>query len=141
VSATDFDHGAGWALQVAIVAHLKADDALKALIGDPPRVHDGPAREKIFPFVSFDETRETPLPAAPGHVEHDIRLSVHSRYEGRREAKDIATAIVSALNEAALTPAARRLVSLRAVYVDIFHRADADAHQGVLRFRAVTEAL
>lgn len=138
---TAFDQGAGFALQAAIVAHLKADAALKTLIGDPPRVFDGPSREKVFPFVSYDETRESALTAAPGHVEHDIRLSVHSRYEGRREAKEIASAIVSALNEAPLSVAGRQLVSLRAVYSDVFHRTDADAHQGVLRFRAVTEAV
>jgi hypothetical protein len=136
-----FDEGAGLALQAAIVAHLKADQGLLALIGDPSRVIDGPSREKIFPFVSYDDTREAPLSAAPGHVEHDIRLSIHSRYEGRREAKDIATAIVSTLNDAALAVAGRRLVSIRAVYSDVFHRQDTDAHQGVLRFRAVTEAV
>lgn len=135
------DPGAGWALQTAIVAHLKSDATLKALIGDPPRVIDGPSRTKIFPFVSIDETRETPLGPAPGHVEHDIRMSVHSRYEGRREAKDIATALVSVLNEAPLSLDGRRLVSLRAVYTDVIHRTDADAHQGVLRFRAVTEKI
>jgi hypothetical protein len=136
---TAFDQGAAFALQAAIVAHLKADAGMKALIGDPPRVYDGPSREKVFPFVSYDDARETPLTAAPGHVEHDIRLSVHSRYEGRREAKEIATAIVSTLNDAALGVAGRRLVSLRAVYSDVFHRQETDAHQGVIRFRAVTE--
>ncbi|HBS31897.1 MAG TPA: DUF3168 domain-containing protein [Parvularcula sp.] len=138
---TPFDQGAGFALQAAIVAHLKADAGLKALIGDPPRVVDGPSRERVYPFVSYDDARETPLGPAPGHVEHDIRLSVHSRYEGRREAKEIATAIVSALNEAPLNLAGRRLVSLRAVYSDVFHRLETDAHQGVIRFRAVTEAI
>jgi hypothetical protein len=136
-----FDEGAGFALQAAIVAQLKADATLKTLIGDPPRVFDGPSREKVFPFVSYDEARETPLGPAPGHVEHDIRISIHSRYEGRREAKEIQTAIVSALSDAALTVTGRRLVSLRAVYADVFHRQDQDAHQGVLRLRAVTEAV
>ena len=137
---TAFDQGAAFALQAAIVAHLKADTGLKALIGDPPRVFDGPSREKAFPYVSYDDARETPLSAAPGHVEHDIRISIHSRYEGRRETKDIATAIVSALNDAPLTLAGRRLVSLRAVYSDVFHRIEDDSHRGLLRFRAVTEA-
>jgi hypothetical protein len=136
---SDFDEGAGLALQAAIVAALRADAGLKSLIGDPPRVHDGPAKEKVFPFVSIDEARASPLSAAPGHVEHDLRLSVHSRYEGRREAKDVATAIVSVLHHADLAVDGRRLVTLRAVYSDVFYRADADAHQGVLRFRAVTE--
>lgn len=137
---SEFDDGAAFALQAAIVAALRGDAALKTLIGDPPRVHDGPAKEKVFPFLSFDDARAAPLSAAPGHVEHDIRLSVHSRYEGRREAKDIATAVVSILHNADLTVDGRRLVSLRAVYSDVFYRVDADAHQGILRFRAVTEA-
>lgn len=138
---SDFDDGAAFALQAAIVAALRGDADLKTLIGDPPRIHDGPAKEKVFPFVSVDDARAAPYAAAPGHVEHDIRLSVHSRYEGRREAKDIATAVVSVLHNADLAVAGRRLVSLRAVYSDVFYRVDADAHQGVLRFRAVTEAI
>jgi hypothetical protein len=138
---TAFDQGAAFALQAAIVARLKGDAVLKTLIGDPPRVFDGPSRDKIFPFVAYDDTREAPLTGAPGHVEHDIRLSVHSRYEGRREAKEIATAIVSALNDSALSLAGRRLVSLRAVYADVFHRAEDDSHRALLRFRAVTEAV
>lgn len=137
---SEFDDGAGLALQAAMLAALKADAGLKALIGDPARVHDGPGKEKVFPFVSFDDARASPLGPAPGHVEHDIRLSAHSRYDGRREAKEIATAIVSALNGADLAVDGRRLISLRAVYSDVFYRIDADAHQAVLRFRAVTEA-
>lgn len=138
---SDFDDGAGLALQAAILAALKADAGLKALIGDPPRVHDGPSKEKVFPFASFDAARASPLGPAPGHVEHDIRLSVHSRYDGRREAKEISTAIVSALHDAELALEARRLVSLRAVYTDVFHRPDVDAHEGVIRLRAVTAPL
>ncbi len=135
---SDFDDGAGLALQAAILAALKADASLKALIGDPARVQDGPAKEKVFPFVSFDAARASPIGPAPGHVEHDIRISVHSRYDGRREAKEISTAIVSALHDAELALDARRLITLRAVYSDVFYRLDADAHEGVIRLRAVT---
>ncbi len=134
-----FDDGAAFALQAAMLAALAADPGVRALIGDPPRVHDGPSKEKVFPYVSFDDARASPLGPAPGHVEHDIRLSVHSRYEGRREAKEIAAALVSVLHHAELSVGGRRLVTLRAVYSDIFHRPDSDAHQAILRFRAVTE--
>ena len=135
------DPGSGWALQKAIVASLAGDAALKAMIGDPARVSDGPARVKIFPYIVLAETRETALQAAPGHVEHDIRLSVHSRYEGRREVKEIVTRIVSVLNDAALAIEGRRLVSLRSTFSDTIYRTDADAHQGLVRLRAVTAAV
>lgn len=131
---------AGWALQKAMFETLAADPALKALIGDPPRVFDLPPVKGPFPFVVFGDARETKIPGADGLVEHDIRLAIHSRYEGRREVKDIVTAILSALDEAPLVLAEFRLVSLRAAFSDIFHRPDADAHQGLVRFRAVTEA-
>lgn len=136
---SEFDDGAAFALQAAMLAALAADAGVRALIGDPPRVHDGPSKEKVFPFVSFDEARASPFGPAPGHVEHDIRLSVHSRYEGRREAKEIAAAVVGVLHHGEIAVSGRRLVSLRAVYSDIFHRPDSDAHQAILRFRAVTE--
>ncbi len=137
---------AGWALQKAIHAALTADATLKTLIGDPPRVHDSAPRQMTgaqgpFPFVVYGDARAAKIPGSDDLVEHDIRLNVHSRYEGRREVKDIVTAILSALDGAALALDGFYLVSLRASFTDIFHRPDADAHQGLIRFRAVTEAM
>lgn len=132
---------AGSALQRAIYETLRADAALKTLIGDPPRVYDAPPPGGPFPFVVFGATRETRIAGADSLIEHDIRLSVHSRYEGRRETRDIVTAILSALDDAPLVLAGAHLVSLRASFSDIIHRQDADAHQGLIRFRAVTEAM
>lgn len=130
---------AGAALQKAIYETLRADAALKTLIGDPPRVYDAPPRAAAFPFVVFGAARETRIAGADGLLEHDIRLAVHSRYEGRREARDIVTAILSALDDAPLLLEGAHLVSLRAGFSDIIHRPDADAQQGLIRFRAVTE--
>ncbi|MFZ5618824.1 MAG: DUF3168 domain-containing protein [Pseudomonadota bacterium] len=130
---------AGWALQKAIFDALSADAALKALIGDPPRVFDIAPLRGPFPFVVFGDAREAKVSGADNLIEHDIRFAVHSRYEGRREVKDIVTAIVSALDEAPLALAGFHLISLRAAFSDIFHRPDADAYQGLIRFRAVTE--
>lgn len=132
--------GAGWALQKAVYETLLADQALKALIGDPPRVFDAPPKNGPFPFVAFGDARETKIPGADALVEHDLRINVHSRYEGRREAKEIVTAIVSVLDDAPLVLDGYALVSLRATFSDIVHRQETDAHQGVIRFRAVTEA-
>lgn len=132
---------AGWALQKAIYETLLSDAALKTLIGDPPRVHDGAPRGGVYPYVVFGDAREAPLAGVDGLVEHDIRLAIHSRHDGRREVKDVEAAIRAALDGAALAPDGCRLVSLRVTTAEIFRRPDSDAHQGVLRLRAVTEAL
>lgn len=130
---------AGWAVQKAIHATLAADVALRALIGDPPRVFDAAPKSGPFPFVVFGDARETKIPGADTLIEHELRLHVHSRYEGRREVKDIVTALLSALDDAPLTLDGYALISLRASFSDIVHRQESDTHQGVIRFRAVTE--
>lgn len=132
--------GAGWALQKAIFETLSADPALQALIGNPPRVHDARPANAVFPHVVFGDAREAKIAGADALVEHDLRIAIHSRYEGRREVKDIVTALLSALDDAPLTLAGYALVSLRATFSDIIHRQDADVYQGAIRFRAVTEA-
>ncbi len=132
---------AGWALQKAMHAKLVADVALKTLIGDPPRIHDAAAARGPFPFVTFGDARETKIPGADALREHDIRLSVHSHYEGRREVKDIVIAILNALDDAPLILDGFALISLRATFADIIHRQEPDAHHGLIRFRAVTEKL
>lgn len=130
---------AGWALQKAIYDALRADPALKALIGDPPRVYDCPPERAVFPFVVFGDARESRIPGTDGLIEHDLRISVHSRYEGRREVEDILAALLDLLEDAALDLDGWRLVSLASVSLDITRRADTDAHHGLLRLRAVTE--
>lgn len=136
---------AGWALQKAIYETLRADAALKALIGDPARVYDEPPTSSsfggAFPFVVFGDSRLARIPGTDGLVEHDIRLAIHSRYEGRREVKDVAERLAALLDGAALVLDGFHLVSLSLSSSDIFHRRDAGAHQGLLRFRAVTERM
>ncbi len=132
---------AGWALQKAIHDALAADAAVQAVVGNPPRVYDSAPKTGAFPFIAFGDARETKIAGADGLAEHDIRINVHSRYEGRREVKDAVTAILSALDDAPLTLAGFALISLRATFSDIIHRQDADAFLGVIRFRAVTEKL
>ena len=131
---------AGWALQKAIFETLGADPALQALIGNPPRVYDSAPANAAFPHVVFGDAREAKIAGADALVAHDLRIAVHSRYEGRREVKDIVTAILSALDGAPLTLAGFALISLRATFSDIIHRQEADVYQGAIRFRAVTEA-
>ena len=130
---------AAFALQRAIRAALLADDAVKALLGDPARVFDAAPADAPTPFAVFSETRVRPI--GPGLCEHDVRLSVQSSYRGRREAQAILVAIHDALNERDLAVEGARLVSLRVVFSDCFWRPEQDRASGVIRLRAVTERL
>ena len=132
---------AGWALQKAIYDALVSDAALKALVGDPPRVYDSAPKTGPYPFISFGDAREARIEGADALIEHDVRINIHSRYDGRREVKDVITATLSVLDDAPLALSGFALISLRATFSDIIHRQEADAFLGVIRFRAVTEKL
>ncbi len=128
-----------WGLQKAVYNQLIIDDALKALLGDPPRLYDGPPRKAVFPYAALGETRVKDWPGVDGGLEHDLRVHVFSRYEGRREVKEILNAVYDALHERDFSVEGRRLVHIRFVFADIFPRNDGGVFQGVSRFRAVTE--
>lgn len=130
---------ANWALQQAVYAYLAADGHLKALIGDPARIYDDAPADAVFPFLTIGQARLNDWHGAEGGVEHDLRLYAWSRYAGRKEIKDITSAVYDALHDATLSPAGHALVNLRFVFADIFRRQDGDTYQGVMRYRAVTE--
>ena len=132
------DHFA-WGLQKAVYEQLTGDAALKALLGDPPRIYDAPPREAVFPYAALGGSRVKDWPGVEGGLEHDIRVNVFSRYLGRREVKDVLNAVYDALHEADLTIEGRRLVQIRFTFADIFPRNNNGVFQGVARFRAVTE--
>jgi len=130
----------GWGLQTAAYAHLAADPGVRAVLGDPPRIYDiAPARPD-FPFAVFGEWRTSPLAGLPDAFEHDLRIRIYSRYEGRLEVREAMGAIHDALHDADLAPPGRSLVSLRFVFSDVFLRDSGRTWGGIMRFRAVDMA-
>ncbi len=127
----------GWALQKAVHGAISADAGLAALLGDPPRIYDVAPRRPVFPFATYGQWRATAYAGIAGGLEHDIRIRVFSRYEGRRETRAIMAALHDALQDAELAPDGRTLVSLRFVFSDVFLRGDGATWSGVMRFRAV----
>ena len=127
------------ALQKALIAHLKADDAVGALLGDPPRVWDAAPAEPSFPHLLIGRCESRPVGADGGGVEHALTLTAASRFRGTEEAKAVLAAVRSALADAALEADGVRTVSLRATFADVFPSADGARTFAVLRVRAVTE--
>jgi|SRR5690606_10359860 hypothetical protein len=127
------------ALVAAVIARLKADPAVSALVG--ARVWDQPAEDADFPQLLVGRSESRPVDADGGGVEQVLTLSGVSRFEGAEEARAIAAAVRACLHHAPLEPAGLRLVSLRVVYVDVFRGADHRRTYAVIRLRAVTEQL
>lgn len=127
------------ALQKALIAHLRADGALQALLGDPPRIWDQAPREAVYPHLSIRRSESRPVAADGCGVEHSLTLRCASRFGGSEEAKAICAAVRAAVHEAALEADGVRAVSIRATYADVFRSNDHRRVWGVVRVRAVTE--
>ncbi|MGZ8362872.1 MAG: DUF3168 domain-containing protein [Caulobacteraceae bacterium] len=130
------------ALQLALLDHLRADAALIALIGDPPRVYDEPPAAPVYPQVLLGRAETRPFGGGDSEgVEHAVSLTVTSRFGGAEEAKAVTAAVRAALHNADLALEDHRLVNLRVTYCDVFRSTDWRATFGILRLRAVTEPL
>lgn len=128
------------ALHKALFDHLRADAALAALLGDPPRVHDETPAQPVWPLVVFGRAETRPWGGLEGEgLEHALTLTALSRFDGAEEARAILAALRARLHNADLTLDGWRLVNLRVTYGDVFRAADGRGFRAVIRLRAVTE--
>ena len=127
------------ALQKALIAHLRADAALQALLGNPARVWDATPRGAGYPHLLIGKSESKAVEADGCGVEHVLTLRCASRFEGTEEAKAVIAAVRAAIHEAGLEADGIRTVSIRATYADVFRSSDHKRVWGVIRVRAVTE--
>lgn len=127
------------ALQKALIAHLKADAAVQALLGAPARIWDAPPDQPAFPYLLIGRSESRPVRADGGGVEHALTLTVVSRFRGTEEAKAVLAAVRLRLTNAVVEADGVRTVSLRVAFADVFSGADGARTFAVLRVRAVTE--
>lgn len=87
-----------WPLQQAILAALKEDGALPSVVGQ--RVYDAVPQNALNPYVSMGDCQV--LPDKSGCIDgaecYPI-IDVWSTYNGYKEAKEIAAAIVAKLDD------------------------------------------
>ncbi len=131
------------ALQKALIARLKADAAVKALLGDPARIWAAAALpnsgEPAFPHLLIGRCESRPVRADGGGMEQALTLTVVSRFRGTEEAKAVLAAVRLSLGEVVLEADGVRTVSLGVSFADVFPSADGARTFAVLRVRAVTE--
>jgi len=130
------------ALQLALLTKLRANGALTALLGNPPRVYDEPPTDPVYPYVSLGRSETRPWGGLDGEgLEHVLSLTVVSVFGGSEEAKAVMALVRLSLHGAALSLDGHRLINLRVTYADLFKAADWRSTFGVLRLRAITEPL
>lgn len=127
------------ALQKALIAHLRADAGVSALLGDPARIWDGPPRAAAYPHLVVGRSESRPVAADGCGIEHGLTLRCASRFDGLEEAKAVCAAVRAAVHEAPLEADGVRVVSLRATFTDVFRSGDHTRVWGIVRLRAVTE--
>jgi len=129
--------GAENALVRALVAHLKADPTLAALVGE--RVWEDLRPGAAFPQLLLGPGESRPVAADGDLVEHRLTLSCASRFQGLEEARAVTAAVRARLEGARLEGDGMRTVSLGVTFVDAFRARDGARAWAVIRVRAVTE--
>ncbi len=131
---------AALALQTAIVATLRADAPLAALVG--AAIHDGAPQNAGFPHVVLADFASLPWDTATEEgEEHRATILSWSRKGGRREVHEINAALIAALDGAALGLAGHHLVDLRVEGADSRRQPDGKTWRGRVRLVAFTEPL
>ena len=128
------------ALQKALIARLRADDGVTALLIAPGAVFDEPPLDPGWPHLVIGRSESRPYPADGGATEHVVTLTVRSQFGGSEEAKAINVAVRAALTASELTIQDGRVATIRVTYQDVFRAADWKTTLGVTRVRIVTEA-
>jgi len=122
---------AGWELQQAIFARLDLQLT--------ETVYDHVPQNAPFPYVVVGDSTATAWGAGDLDGEqHALSVHIWSRYQGRKEMRQIMASIMTALNGAPLSLTGHNLVDIRFVFADEFPDPDGISRHGLVRFRAVT---
>ncbi|WP_347311368.1 DUF3168 domain-containing protein [Defluviimonas sp. SAOS-178_SWC] len=127
------------ALQAMIVARLKADAGVSAIIGQ--KVYDRPPATVAAPYVSIGPSDYVPDDAecVDGRVE-TMQIDCWSEaQDGKREAKAIADAAKKALHRYAGSIDPGALVSIEVVQVRVLDDPDGITTHGIVIVEAIVE--
>lgn len=129
------------ALHAAIIVKLANYGSLTAVLGSN-RIFEHTPNPPPYPYLMFGQstTRSDDSDIAPSDL-HTITLQVWSRARGRDEAHTILEQVRAALHDQPLSLDAHRLVNLRHEFSEVRRDSDGITFRGLIRFRALTEAL
>lgn len=125
-------------LQRAIFAVLKADAAIKAVVGN--RIHDHTPNNLRFPYLTFGRTNSYDWSTGTEiGTEHLFSIHVWSKATGKTETLELMGRVEELLRDNALQLNGHNLVNLTPSFAETRFDEDQSLHHGLLRYRAVTE--
>lgn len=128
-----------YALQVALVAALKAAGVLPVVVGG--RVYDSVPPGATFPYVTLGDCQVLPDKAeCVDGVEVSVQVDAWSRAVGYGEAKTIGAAIVAALDDRPLTVDGFNVTVFELESARYLRDPDGLSRHGVITFRGLLEA-
>lgn len=128
-----------YALQVALVAALKAAGALPDVVGG--RVYDSVPPDAAFPYVTLGDGQVLPDKAeCVDGVEVSMQVDAWSRQVGYGEVKTIGAAIVAALDDKPLAVAGFNVTVFELESARYLRDPDGKTRHGVITFRGLLEA-
>ena len=128
-------------LQKAIHATLAGDAALTAALGGA-KIYDATPPNVAFPYISFGRTSVYDWSTGTeSGTEQIFTVHVWSKARGKTEALEIMEAVRALLEAGELTLADHQLVNLRLEFAEARFDEDLSVYHGLLRFRAVIEAV
>jgi Protein of unknown function (DUF3168) len=128
-------------LQKAVIARLVSDTALVAQLGSA-KIFDHPAANAKLPYVTLGQTASYDWStASEDGREHLLTVHVWSRAGGRIEAHTIMEAVRLRLSGMTQDLVTHRLVLLMLEFEDVRFDVSEDGYHGMLRYRALTEAV
>lgn len=130
-------------LQKGVVAALKADAGVSALVG--ARVYDEPPQIVTRPYVRIGEIVPQPLRTqcgAAANVAFSIEAYSRPETSGRVEATRVAESVVAALNEneAGVTVDGFTLVTLEWVTSTVGRDEDGESYTAIIAFDSLMDA-
>lgn len=130
------------ALRQAILAAVRNDSLLAALMGGSARLHDEPPRAAEPVYAVFgDVTAEDASTSSERGHEQDLALVVWSREGSARSGLEAAERLASLLDDAPLALAGHRLANVRIRSIAADRDPDTGLARVTLRLRAVTEVV
>ena len=131
-------------LQGAVVARLKADPVVAALVGDGVvvRIYDQPPPlpERVFPYVSIGPTdaMEDDADCIAG-TDIVMQIDVWSRAVGFPECKRVSNAVLNALHEAPIDLPVNALVVIQHQQTRTMRDPDGLTSHAAMNFQALVE--
>lgn len=129
-------------LIASILAGIRADRHIQALLGDPARIFSDHEPGATMPFIEL-ERHETTDTSTHGvcSFEHQLQFASASQSGGLTEAKSIIMTLRRVISDLSLALVTQRVVLIIPTYCDVMRGKNQHLYRGLLRVRVHTEEL